>query len=58
MVIGDCSDMTRLYEIGFPVFSLKEAILTALSIPKIQARSTFTDQSRNKFGVKHEILIF
>jgi hypothetical protein len=58
MIIGDCSDMTRLYEIGFPVFSLKEAFLTALSITKKQAKPTFTDQSRNKFGVKHEILIY
>jgi hypothetical protein len=57
-MIGDCSELTRFYEIGFPVFSLKEAIFSALLSYKKRTGSTFTDQSRNKFGVKHEILIY
>jgi len=50
--------MIRVHKIGFPVFSLKEALLTVLLPIKNKTPPTFTDQSRNKFGVKHEILIY
>ena len=50
--------MSSFYEIGFLVFMQKEAILSALSKPKLNTITTFTDQSRNKFGINNEILIY
>lgn len=50
--------MALFYEIGFLVFTRKEAVLTALFKPTKMTRTTFTDQSRNKFGVNNEILIY
>ena len=50
--------MSSFYEIGFLVFMQKEAVLSALLKPEIKAITTFTDQSRNKFGVNNEILIY
>ncbi len=50
--------MGPIIKIGFPVFIIKEAVLTALLDTTNNTRSTFTDQSRNKFGVNDEILIY
>ena len=50
--------MRSFYEIGFLVFMQKEAVLSALSKPEFNTAATFTDQSRNKFGVNNEILIY
>ena len=49
--------MRLIYKIGFLVFMQKEAILSALFKPTTNIKTTFTDQSRNKFGVNDEILI-
>ena len=50
--------MALLYEIGFPDFTVKEAVLSALFKTIITAKPTFTDHSRNKFGINDEILIY
>ena len=50
--------MVPFHEIGFLVFMQKETILSVLSETGIKAITTFTDQSRNKFGVNNEILIY
>ncbi len=48
----------NIYENGFPVFSIKEAVLTALLTLTQNTQPTFTNQSRNKFGVNNEIFIY
>ena len=50
--------MDIFHKIGFLVFMQKEAILSALFKPIKPMITTFTDQSRNKFGVNNEILIY
>lgn len=50
--------MGSFFEIGFLVFMVKEPVLSAHFEATKNTRSTFTDQSRNKFGKNNEILIY
>jgi len=56
--LGWMMTMNPIYEIGFHVFKGKEAILSALFNTAKTKLTTFTDQSRNKFGVNHETFIY
>ena len=47
-----------IFENGFHVFMLKEAVLGVRLDPFTNINATFTDQYRKKFGVNDEILIY
>jgi hypothetical protein len=50
--------LDHFYKIGYPDFMGNGAVLSALFKRAKTDKSTFTDHSRNKFGVNDEILIY